>query len=1311
MGWEKHMDQNGLRPRHVAAVSSVFGVALLIAAWLVLNGTAVAGAAAPTQGPGGPILVVTTANNPFSLYYAEILRTEGFNAFAVSDISSMSATTLAAYDVVILGQMPLTATQVTMFSNWVNAGGQLIAMRPDKQLAGLLGLTDASSTLANAYLLVNTATGPGVGIVAETIQFHGTADLYALSGALSIATLYANATTATANPAVTLRGVGTNGGQAAAFTYDLARSVVYTRQGNPAWSGQERDGIAPIRSDDLYYGAASGDPQPDWVDLTKVAIPQADEQQRLLANLILQMNLPKKPLPRFWYFPQGFQAVVIMTGDDHGIGGTAGRFDQYLAASPAGCSVADWHCIRSTSYIYPGSPLTDAQAAAYVAQGFEVALHVTTGCADWTPASLRSFYSDQLSTFAADYPSVPPPATNRTHCIAWSDYATQPQVEIENGIRLDTSYYYWPPSWLADRPGFFTGSGMPMRFAGLDGTLIDVYQAATQLTDESGQTYPYEIAALLDNALGPQGYYGAFTANMHTDLVNSTGSDAIIAAAQARSVPVVSARQMLTWLDGRNSSSFGALGWNTNVLSFTITVGTGATGLEGMVPMKAAVGDLTGITRNGSPIMYTSQVIKGITYAFFPAAAGTYQATYAADTTPPTISATSVPNGATGVDPNASLAITFSEAMDPSTINASTIQLRDASGNLVSATVTYDAATRTATLHASASLAYSTTYTLTIMGGANGVKDLGGNPLAADATSSFTTAAPPPCPCSLWSNATTPGVPAANDPNGVELGVKFRTSVNGYITGVRFYKGATNTGTHVGNLWTSSGTLLVSATFTDETTSGWQQVSFPSPVAVTANTTYVASYHTTTGNYAVDTQYFATAGFANPPLQALQNGVNGGNGVYAYGAGGFPAQTYNASNYWVDVVFVLPDTTPPTVSAVAPASGATGVSAGTVVKATFSKAMDPMTITTTTFQLRNAANALVAASVSYDGTTLTATLTPSSALGGGTTYTATVKGGATGVKDLAGNALAADVSWSFTTVASFTDTTVADFSAGTLDVNTYIAQTINGEVLLAPSVGAEFFGTALPAGWTSTAWSTGGTASVANGVLTVDGARGGTAALFGSGRSLEFVATFSGEANQHVGFGVDFNNPPWAIFSTRNGGNLSARTRVGSNNINTQLGSSWLGAPHRYRIDWNASSIVYSIDGTVVATHTATITNSMRPLASDFTLGGGRAVVDWLRMTPYATSGSFLSRVFDGGRTVTWGRAAWTGDVPTGTSLVIRVRMGNTATPDSTWTAFSTLSSSGATIGGSSRYIQYQAQLATTAPGQTPALRDITIGY
>jgi hypothetical protein len=82
------------------------------------------------------------------------------------------------------------------------------------------------------------------------------------------------------------------------------------------------------------------------------------------------------------------------------------------------------------------------------------------------------------------------------------------------------------------------------------------------------------------------------------------------------------------------------------------------------------------------------------------------------------------------------------------------------------------------------------------------------------------------------------------------LGVKFRADVSGFITGIRYYKSPTNTGTHVGSLWTSTGTRLAQVTFTNETASGWQQVNFTSPVAISAGTTYVASYHTTTGHYA-----------------------------------------------------------------------------------------------------------------------------------------------------------------------------------------------------------------------------------------------------------------------------------------------------------------------------------------------------------------------------------------------------------------------------------------------------------------------------
>jgi PKD repeat protein len=273
---------------------------------------------------------------------------------------------------------------------------------------------------------------------------------------------------------------------------------------------------------------------------------------------------------------------------------------------------------------------------------------------------------------------------------------------------------------------------------------------------------------------------------------------------------------------------------------------------------------------------------------------------------------------------------------------------------------------------------------------------------------------------SIWDGSTTP-TRIDPDTSSVELGVKFQADVPGYIKGIFFYKNASNTGTHTGSLWSASGQLLAQGTFTNETPSGWQQLTFAAPVPIQANTTYVASYHAPAGRYNSDQNYFLSNGVDNPPLRALRDGVSGGNGVYRYGTTAlFPNQTYFSENYWVDVAFVTslgPDTTPPTVTGTSPAANATGVALGALISATFSEDLDASTVSGTTFILRNSGGNTVAAAVSYDSASRTARLQPTSSLAGGQTYTATLMGGAADprIKDAAGNALAADFSWSFTT--------------------------------------------------------------------------------------------------------------------------------------------------------------------------------------------------------------------------------------------------------------------------------------------------------
>src|SRR5215467_204089 len=160
------------------------------------------------------------------------------------------------------------------------------------------------------------------------------------------------------------------------------------------------------------------------------------------------------------------------------------------------------------------------------------------------------------------------------------------------------------------------------------------------------------------------------------------------------------------------------------------------------------------------------------------------------------------------------------------------------------------------------------------------------------------TIAPRTCPCTLFTSGQTPANASVNDPSAVELGVKFTSDSAGYVNGIKFYKGSTNTGTHTGTLWTTSGSVLATGTFTNETASGWQTLLFATPVAIQANTVYIASYHTTAGNYAT-----TIGGFTNQldvwPLHAPA----GTNGVYVYGGGGvLPTNSFNATNYWVDAI-------------------------------------------------------------------------------------------------------------------------------------------------------------------------------------------------------------------------------------------------------------------------------------------------------------------------------------------------------------------------------------------------------------------------
>jgi 6,7-dimethyl-8-ribityllumazine synthase len=879
------------------------------------------------QGPGGPILVLAGSANPFGRYYAEILRTEGFNAFRVLDLSQVSGAVLDGYDLVILGEGALTASQAQMISDYVTRGGNLIAMRPDRQLASLLGVVDNTTTLTNAYLLIHP-TGPGAGVVNQTIQYHGPANLYSASGATVVATLYSTATTPTSSPAVTLRTAGS--GQAAAFAYDLARSVVLTRQGNPAWVGQGRSGGGAGRSWDAFYGPASFDPQPNWVDRDKLHIPQADEQQRLLANLILTMINRKKPLPRFWYLPNNKKAAVVMTADDHANGGTRYRFDLFNSMSSPGCSVSNWECVRGTAYTFTGGPLSDAVLAAYQAQGHEVSIHLNVNCALYTQPMMRNFLATQIPAFRQVYPSLAAPATNRTHCATWGDWITQAREDVNFGIRLDTTYEAGPWNWYASNPGYYASSAMVMRFADLDGSMVDIYHAPTAYVDFGGFALPAWMNTVLGRAVGTEGYYGFVTSHVHGDWEwqNSLARD-IVTSAQARGVPVISARQALTWLDARGASSFGSISWDGSALSFTIAASSAAVGLRAMVPRNSSAGPLRDIQRSGSTVAYTTEVIKGIDYAFFPAASGSYRVAYGSGTPPIAVTSTVPSPGATAVSTGTAVSATFNRAMSGASFTSATFRLR-AAGASSDVPAVISVSGPTATMQPSSALASGTSYTATISGS---VTDLGGIPMGSTYSWSFTTA-----------SAATPPVVVSTVPASGAAGVSTSTAVSAAFN-----------------------RAMGPASFT-ATTFRLRAAGASSDVPAAINVSGATATLQPGSALASGTSYTAT----------ISGSVTDTSGTPM-------GSTYS----WSFTTATGP--TPPVVISTVPAPGATGVSMSTAVSATFNRAMNGASFTSAAFRLRAAgASSDVPATIGVSGAT--ATLQPGSLLAANTTYTAAIAG-------------------------------------------------------------------------------------------------------------------------------------------------------------------------------------------------------------------------------------------------------------------------------------------------------------------------------
>lgn len=467
---------------------------------------------------------------------------------------------------------------------------------------------------------------------------------------------------------------------------------------------------------------------------------------------------------------------------------------------------------------------------------------------------------------------------------------------------------------------------------GMAGTqfAVSVYALNSQGMIDPGYTGTVRLSSSDVQAGLPTNYmFSAADQGMHTFYVT-------LKTAGTQSVSVTDTAS------GQSVSASGIVVSPGAVSQFVISgLGSSATVGEGLnfsVTAKDAYGNVV-TDYNGTVQFSSSDLAAGLpgTYQFTAADQGTYGFSVSfgtAGTQTVTVRDSNlgvqVTSGGVVVSPAAPTSLSATAASD-NQINLSWTASPGATGYAIqrsanNGTTWTSVTTTSGTTYQDTGLTAGTTYTYR-------VRALGGNGsgYSNPASAKTTGTAPVSATDSLWSNSYVPNENAYAS-GYYEVGLKFSSDVAGTVTGVKFYEQTWMYGyNHVGHLWSSSGQLLATVTFSGETGVGWQQATFSNPVSISANTTYVVSFSTGGGYFGISTGSIGSTGYSNGPLHALPNSwSNGGNGVYGY-SGSFPSYNGNGMNFWVDVMFSpsVSSAVQPAVSTVSPA--AQGV---TVVPAT-----------------------------------------------------------------------------------------------------------------------------------------------------------------------------------------------------------------------------------------------------------------------------------------------------------------------------------------------------------------------------------------
>lgn len=570
-----------------------------------------------------PILVVAGTAD-FGTYTCEILKAEGFNEFLLDSLTDekVTASYLREFDLVILSESKINPHSMKLILEYVNNGGNLIAFRPDTSLAEIFGITSSEGEITEGYIGIDTNTKQGKSLTSKTMQFHGTADKYLVNSAKTIASLFSDKASKREFPGVVSNNYGK--GHTVAFLYNLPKSIVYTRQGNPLFAGIEKDGIPGLRAMDLFTDG--------WLDTSNNTINQADEQMRLFTHCIEQMNTYTKPLPRLWYFPDSLKCLVTLTND--------GEFNGETDFEPQFRDV-DAMGAKMSIYILDINKTSKAWVDKWTAKGFEIAGHPDdtkeAGNPNWynMDKALKLKKSQIADTYRL------PMRTNVNHWFVWCgknaagtpDFAAEAELEEKNGIALDANYAFYDMKSnqkehflgpLGTEQGNYTGSGLVMKYAGAKGNTINVYQHQNAVYDQEYNEshdpdgYYNSFKGLMDRSLHNE-VYSFISIKSHNDEYNFSKIPLMkmLAYANSNGIPVWTAVKLLEFLKMKEEASFNDIRWSNNQLSFNIKSSLkNGNGLTFMLPGDYRDMKIKEITKNGKCSPFIIRPVKGSDYAF-----------------------------------------------------------------------------------------------------------------------------------------------------------------------------------------------------------------------------------------------------------------------------------------------------------------------------------------------------------------------------------------------------------------------------------------------------------------------------------------------------------------------------------------------------------------------------------------------------------------------------------------------------------------------------------------------------------------------